>query len=57
MKDLTLRKLIKLRFDEFEKYVLNQRTNFLQDLDEGIFYIVESGLNSTEIEKFRDNVF
>lgn len=57
MNDLTLRKIIKLRFDEFEKYVLNQRTNFLQDLDEGIFYIVESGLNSTEIEKFRDNVF
>ena len=50
MKDLTIRKIIKLKFNEFEKYVFNQRTKFLQDLDEGNFYIVESGLNSTEIE-------
>ena len=57
MKNLTIKEIIKLKFIEFEKYVLNERNRFLKDLDEGIIYIVESGLDLAVIEKFRNNVF
>ena len=52
-----MKEIIKLKFNEFEKFVLNQRTKFLQDLNKGVFYIVESGLDTKKIEKFKNNIF